>query len=865
MGYFWIFFIIIHVSAKGRYSCGPDGKCFCYSNGEMDCSRTMLPLSYICEHIGNITKQNISTLHVENNDIRVIGAKDLERCERLSSLFLSGNNISKTSNYSFSYFEILEVLDISHNNLRVYVEDGEQIPVFPTSLTTLKLNGNFEPNMTENEAYPNLQYLNQLTELYIDGLKNTFFPKSYRSIKTLKQLELSGLNGYCNLPLVTNRTFENLIYLRELNLSSCNITRIHAGAFQKLSMLQILDLSKNMQLGFRCMRNVSFSLQFTDIQNLNYSQVYTTFGIGTQVQKRDFCFLWNTTLRELSVNSNRLRLFETNALLLLPKTLNIVHMEDNKFTFTPYLLQLGCMSNLTKLYTNRQNSAHKPSLYFQQPENIVPKFDPDVEDCPFMKEDFLRNISESIAGCTYFEPNKPIDFKKNFPKVPKQLKEVHMSDSTLHYNVTTIFIDPPNNNLEYIDLSGNILYSWTKPVGPFPKLKYLDLSRNYGIQVTPTATKNLGSVENFQLFQNFLGLILSDVEEGSHIFDSMINLKVLNLSSNIINDLAPNVFSNLSKLEMLDLSVNNIDTWTADVNNLHNLNYLNLRFNAIHNLPDYLRTKLEDNMKRHRRRFKIDLRNNTITCKCEDKDFLQWMVRYKSNMVSFRDYIFEDSTGKRISADVFIAKVKRLDKECRSYTLVIVLSSVALATFLAILIGGIVYRNRWKLRYLIRLSKLRHFGYRNITDEAENTDYLYDAFISYADENSQFVSDNLVPYLENHGAKLCVHGRDFMPGRNVIDNILHAIRNSKKTVAIISDDFVKSNWCMYEFNMARMDNIYSRDGSNCLVVVMYENIPARHMSNEMLAWIQLNTYLEYTTNNEGEQLFWQSLCEAIVN
>ncbi|XP_045208627.2 toll-like receptor 4 [Mercenaria mercenaria] len=865
MDLFWISFVFISVihTTTSHYSCGPYRKCLCYSDNKMDCSRTMLPLGQICKEIGNVTRPNITRLYAEYNGINQVCSAYLEGCERLTSMYLTGNNISEISNNAFNNFKILKFLDISNNSLRVYREKGDHILVFPTSLETLMLNGNFKHEVTGNETYPDLQNLYQLTTLQIDGLKNTPFPKCYRYIRSLKYLKVSGLNGYCNLPLVTNNTFESLLHLQELNISSCNITSIHAGAFQKLSMLEVLDLSQNMQLGFQNLRNVSFGLQFTNIQVLNYSKVYTTFGIGTRVQKRDICYLWNTTLREFSANSNRLILFETNAIALLPKTLNIVRLEDNKFTFSLYLLQVVCLSNLTELYSNMQNAAHKPSLYFQQPENLVPKYASDLDDCPFMKESFLRNISNSIDGCPYFEPNKRINFSEHLPRFPKKLKKLYLADSTLQYNVTSIFINPPNNEIEYIDISGNVLYSWAEPVGPFPKLRYLDLSRNYCSYVRPIATKYLSSVENLQFHQNFLGLVLSDANEGSQIFDNLTNVKVLNLSSNIIKYMAPTVFSKLTKLEKLDLSVNNIDAWTVDVSNLNSLKYLNLRFNALRSLPRSLRTKLEDNLKRHGGRFKIDLRNNTIACTCEEKDFLKWMLKYKTSMVGFRGYIFQDNTGKRISADVFIAMVKGLDKECKSYVLIIVLSSIGLSIFLAILIGALIYKNRWKLRYLIRLSKIRHFGYRDMTNETENTEYIYDAFISYADENSQFVSDKLVPYLENQGLKLCLHGRDFQPGRNIIDNILQAIRNSKKTVTILSDDFVKSTWCMYEFNMARMDNVYSRQGSNCLVVVMFENIPAGHMSNEMLNWIQLNTYLEYTTNSEGEQLFWQSLHEAI--
>ena len=47
----------------------------------------------------------------------------------------------------------------------------------------------------------------------------------------------------------------------------------------------------------------------------------------------------------------------------------------------------------------------------------------------------------------------------------------------------------------------------------------------------------------------------------------------------------------------------------------------------------------------------------------------------------------------------------------------------------------------------------------------------------------------------------------FSPGNYIAENILHAIRNSKKIVIVLSNDFLDSNRCMYEFNTARMESI----------------------------------------------------------
>nr|UTM63741.1 sP-TLR2 [Cyclina sinensis] len=862
MEFFLFIFIVLKTFFNVEtFSCGPKGICMCAGKDEMDCSRTQILLRDICEDIGNSTKKNITSLRVEFSGIVAIRNEDLNGCEGLLKLNLRGNSMRTIKENSFENFNSLLMLDLSHNVLEQFYEETGYKIYFPETLETLLINGNIYDSLGNiSYSYPEIGHLASLNVLHLDGLPKVNFPKYYNYLHNLRNLSLSGLDGYCDMSVVSNITFENVPYLRNLNISKCKITNVHAGAFQKLRFLERLDLSWNMQLGFRAARNVTYGLQFTNIKFLNVSKVYTTFGLGTQITLRDVCYLWNTSLTEIALSSNRLVLFETNALMLLPMTLYSIYVEDNRFTFAPYVLQFGCLSNVTEIYANRQNTAHDPTLFFNEPDSTIPKTEMAFDDCPYMRDEFLRNISVLNQQCPFFERNES---KKSLPQVPKSIKEVHFSDCVLQYNVSAIPIFPLDNNIEFLDFSNNVLSAWTGPVGPFPKLKYVDLSRNYCSYIGPVAFSNLGEVENLQIQQNFIGLVLASTYKQYQIFNWLTNIKVLNLSSNIISFIPPSTFSKLTKLETLDLSVNNIDKWTIDVTNLQKLKNINLRFNSIRSLPKSLRTRLVKNMENRNDSFKIDLRNNSITCSCDEKDFLLWMVKYRKDMVGFNEYLFYDASGTRISPELFVTKVKNLSKSCRSYVIVITLCGICFFLFLAMVIVGLAYKNRWKLRYLVRMTKIRYLGYSTLEDDAESHEYLHDAFISYANEDSDFIHNNLVQNLEQDGLKLCLHGRDFVPGRNIIDNIIGAIRNSRKTIAFISQDYVRSRWCMYEFNMARMDSAYSRAGRNCLVVVMFKEVPVRLMSNEMLEWLRDNTYIEYTSNEDGERLFWHSLCDAV--
>ncbi|CAC5380469.1 Toll-like receptor 4 [Mytilus coruscus] len=142
----------------------------------------------------------------------------------------------------------------------------------------------------------------------------------------------------------------------------------------------------------------------------------------------------------------------------------------------------------------------------------------------------------------------------------------------------------------------------------------------------------------------------------------------------------------------------------------------------------------------------------------------------------------------------------------------------------AILVITILYRHRWKLRYWYYIAKRHYFqGYNGHPREKR---YRFDAFISYADEERVFVTKNVQAKLEEEAClRLCIHHRDFIPGCDIADNIINAIHQSRKVVFIITEAFLKSEWCIYEIHMAHIENVMSRQGTNMLILVFKEEIP----------------------------------------
>lgn len=143
--------------------------------------------------------------------------------------------------------------------------------------------------------------------------------------------------------------------------------------------------------------------------------------------------------------------------------------------------------------------------------------------------------------------------------------------------------------------------------------------------------------------------------------------------------------------------------------------------------------------------------------------------------------------------------------------------------------------------------------------------YTYNAFISYDDNDREFILKECIQNLENNeDIRLCLHQRDFLPGVDINVNITNAIHESRKTICVITRSYLDSYYCMFEFNMAQMESMYSRGGQNILLLVFLEAIPPRELPLVVLEVIQKQSYIEYTKDEHGNLLFWEKIKEVLA-
>ncbi|XP_078572285.1 uncharacterized protein LOC144859477 isoform X1 [Branchiostoma floridae x Branchiostoma japonicum] len=115
----------------------------------------------------------------------------------------------------------------------------------------------------------------------------------------------------------------------------------------------------------------------------------------------------------------------------------------------------------------------------------------------------------------------------------------------------------------------------------------------------------------------------------------------------------------------------------------------------------------------------------------------------------------------------------------------------------------------------------------------------YHVFFCYSSADAPWVK-NMIQKLESDelGFKCCFHERDFIPGKAIIENIVRCIQRSRKTVFVLSRDFVDSRWCNFERQMVMRRHL--SEGEKLVIPVMLRECA-------LPEFIQHMTYLEEWT------------------
>nr|KAG5696788.1 hypothetical protein BaRGS_012811 [Batillaria attramentaria] len=331
-------------------------------------------------------------------------------------------------------------------------------------------------------------------------------------------------------------------------------------------------------------------------------------------------------------------------------------------------------------------------------------------------------------------------------------------------------------------------------------------------------------------------LVLQKVFNGlpkppSDIFSKypMLDLQILYLHSNNI-------------AYYLDLSNRLADVPDGIVDGLLNLDTLDLNRNQISVIRETTFSPAT-----RRRLHRLDLSGNPFLCSCKLRWFRNWLAAESSKFThSWTSYTCHDRDDLNVTAFVIVPQACLLSQEANIIIIVVITILIVVSTLLSAL-----YHYRWHIRLLL-YEAFRGRGDR--WRRLEENHFQFDVFVSSASEDFQWVRQHLMPELEERlGLRLCVHERDFIPGKNIVANIEDCVEASKKVLMVFSTNFSRSQWCQFEL---RLCHHHVTEHDDDLLVVFLEDIPSRDMTSYMMAVMRTTTYIEWADSPEARTAFW---------
>ncbi|GJQ76084.1 hypothetical protein Trydic_g1836 [Trypoxylus dichotomus] len=574
-------------------------------------------------------------LFLSDNLIADVGRGTFASITRIGIIDLARNFIKKVDYQMFYQLTVIEKIDLSGNN----ITEISKLAFKDIYLTHINLSRNAISKIEDGafENCPNITVLdlsyNKLRNIPKKAFdENTYTMElrlSYNLFTEMSQIPLHNMTGlkildasYNEITNISKNTFPKLYELHTINFSHNNITTIFNSVFQVLFSLRSLDLSYNhletikpstfgtiptlleLDLSYNRLNNVAKSglsrLASTRKLSLRNNKLDTLFILPISVSHLDLSYnefaeippkLWPSmnSLLHLDLSHNKIGDNMVKGSFLGLLTLQALNLNYNGVTKPPwealsdfpalqYLYLEG--NNLTKLEKSafgRLPVVFELNLAFNQIGNVTEKaFDGLLQ---MLKLNLTNNNLTHIPNGAFqgLVALKSLDLSHN--RLDKLDNKTHgLLDELL--------------SLEYIDLSHNRISFITRktfPSNPYIpyKLGEINLSYNHMPVLTYDIVSGTSKVQKLNLSNcgitevrryvigNLTRLRILDMSNNKiesldeeYVFKLPENVSELYFSDNVLKDLPWDEFKNVSDLKVLDLRYNNFESIGGPLNEM---------------------------------------------------------------------------------------------------------------------------------------------------------------------------------------------------------------------------------------------------------------------------------------------------------
>ncbi|NXM72836.1 TLR21 protein, partial [Serilophus lunatus] len=677
--------------------------------------------------------------------------------------------------------------------------------------------------------------------------------------------KLTVLNlAHNRIKRIQSQDLQQAVNLRALLLQSNKISSIDEDSFQSLVKLELLDLSNNslahlspvwfghlfslqhLHLQGNFYRDLGESSPFSSLRNLSSLRLGNPrFSVIRQGN-----FEGIELLDKLWIDGRNLSQYEQGSLKLIKKINHMIINLSNSKLFSEIVRDL--LYSVTWLEVREIKLAVDTKGIVQ---NSTPPFKIQkltFKDALFTDQSITR-ILALLKGITSLRELEAFDCVLE-GKGEWDTEEIASSGQSFVETISIINIMIQNFHL-FFDLSGM--------ESQINKLKRLTIKSSKVFMVPCRLAKHFSSLLYLDFNDN---LLVNNRLDETICEDAWPSLQTLNLSQNSLRSLKDTAkcISRLPKLTNLDISQNNFGEIPDVCEWPKNLKYLNLSSTQIPKVTTCIPPTLEvldvsaNNLKEFGLQLpllkELYLTNNqlkTLPGAAPIPNLVAMSVR-RNKLNSFSKEEFE---GAQVGA-VHLSLM-----ECHR-TLVVSLICILLFLVILILVAvGYKYHVVWYVRMTWAWLQAKRKPKR-----APPKDVCYDAFVSYSENDSNWVENIMVQELEQACPpfRLCLHKRDFVPGKWIVDNIIDSIEKSHKTLFVLSEHFVQSEWCKYELDFSHF-RLFD-ENNDAVILVLLEPIQSKAIPKrfcKLRKIMNTKTYLEWPLEEEQQQIFWENLKGAL--
>lgn len=762
--------------------------------------------------------KNITMLDLCHNDLNSLSHSNLSLPSTLKTLLVCNNSLLTLGNHS-SLLKPIQLLDLSHNS-RLSTEALEAVDFYGVNYLRLQSTS-----------------VNILEFLKISNIFAGHVDFSNTGLNTK-----SKINKLCKI--LRKKLKKN--WMRNLDLSH-NGFRVNSSILSYCpKILEALNLSRNQIRNINCLEFLK-NQTWVRVLNVEHNRI-------NSLQKCDGRAVYLPNLTEVSFRYNRILYVNSEAFKNTPnlKTLklniNIISFFDQKALKGLNRLEILRLDN--NLLTDVTKSTFE-DLISLQTLNLRKNRISVIFDETFYRLGNLTILDLGGNKITHFQPLALNGLKHlaNLYMDGNNLKRIDTSFNHIFQDTLTV-LDLENNQINFRSEK-----NMQPPFINLTKLHDLKLGRQqpYGLTLLPSSLfQGLHSLRSLYLNDNKIATF------GYGVFDDLTALNFLSLDNCGIGvmQLQHGIFKNLQNLTTLMIENTGVQNFSKEVfGSLTKLRKLQLDYNVMQQIDVEVLQSLTNLQY-------LDMRNVPLSCTCKNSLLKNWtehnqqvQVVYLHNMVCPGDV-----KKKFYNFDTSVCYI-----DLGEYMFLGTALAVVLFTFTPL--GYVKLYWKFKYGYYVFRSWFSE-QWRRLREEEEKC--KYDAFISYNSSDEKWVMDQLLPNLEGKGSsfKLCLHHRDFEPGRYILDNIVSAVHSSRKTVCVVSKNFLSSEWCSLEIQLASY-RLFD-EHRDVLLLVLLEPLSNRQLSSyhRMRKVMLKKTYLQWPGANcldppQSQELFWNQLRRAI--